>query len=183
MINNITNLSVVTPAEDPKVNDNINQVFSNYFADRSIISIGSFVRKVNSILMDLCDVTGGLWAVMLKYETKGEKFKFIIRNIDYSISYDITCALAAGVNYASSMAIVNQSFNRDKIAKHPVSYLRAKIITNHYDYIFEKKLLTDEDIAVWMMHTAYVPWYKRLFCRCILKERVVKDIKVEDYKL
>jgi hypothetical protein len=183
MINSITNLSVVTPAEDPGVNDDINQVFINYFSDRPVISIGSFVRKVNNILMDLCDVASGLWVIILKYETKGEKFKFIIRNIDQCISYDITCALAAGVNYASSMSIINQSFNRDKIAKHPVSYLRAKITTNHHDYVFEKKLLTDEDIAVWMMHTSYVPWYRRLFCRNILKERIIKDIKVEDYRL
>ena len=183
MINNIANLSVVTPAEDPKISDSINQVFSDYFAERPIISIGSFVRKVNNILMDLCDILNGLWVIMLKYETKGEKFKFIIRNVDHRINYDITCSLSDGVNYLSSISIVNQSFNRDKIAKHPVSYLRAKITSNRHNYVLEKKLLNDDDIAVWMMHVTHIPWYKRWFCRSILKERVIKDIKVEDYKL
>lgn len=183
MINNITNLSAVVSIEDPNISSKINQTFSNYFADKNIISIGSFIRKVNNILMDLCDILDGLWVVMLKYETKGEKFRFVIRNAEHNVNYDITCALSAGVNYASSMVIVNQSFNRDKMAKHPVSYLRAKITTNRNNYVLEKKLLLGEDIAVWTMHTVRKPWYVRLFRKNALNERVVKDTKVEAYKL
>jgi hypothetical protein len=172
-------------SSDPNVDEAITKVFTNYFADRTIISIGSFIRKVNSLLMDLCDTLQGLWTVVLRYDAKGEKFRFIIRNVDNHVSYDITCALADGVNYNGAITTVNTSFNRDKIAKHPVTHLLANIMTNRNDYVFEKKLLTSaEDIAVWTMVAVRKSWFKKLFAkRDPLKARVIKSIKVVQYKL
>ena len=183
---NLTNLYRVNPSENEAINVALEDVFSDVF-DKPIISVGSFVRKVHVLLMGLCDVTGGLWSVTLKYDEKLERFRFVIVNIERGNKFEIICSLSSGVNYAGAMDAVKKSFLRDKMAKHAVSWVKTVIAANTNEYTYEKKLLNDNtDIAVWIMHTNRLPWYKRLsklFSVIEPGNRVVSSINVVDYAL
>lgn len=183
---NLTNLYTINPASDDAVNTALESIFSNLF-DKSIISVGSFVRKVHVLLMGLCDVDNGLWSVTLKYDEKLERFRFVIVNVERGNKFEIICSLSSGVNYAGAMDAVKKSFLRDKMAKHAISWVKVAISANTNEYIYEKKLLNDNtDIAIWLMHTKRLPWYKRLFKAFSViepKDRVVSSIDVVDYAL
>lgn len=180
----LRNLHTVNPTGNAVLDKSIEQLFDTMF-DKDIISIGSFVRKVYVILMGLCDIVSGLWVVTLRYDQKQEQFRFIIKCIDKGYTYEITCSLASGVSYVSSMAVVRQSFTRDKITKHAVSYAKANIIADTNTYVYEKKLLRDDaDIAIWTMHVKPKPWYKKLFAKTVASaNRAVKKIDVLNYEL
>lgn len=180
----LKNFHVVNPTGDEKLDKSIENVFSTVF-DKEIISVGSFVRKVYALLMCLCDLDAGLWVATLRYEQKHERFRFIIKFIDRAYMSEVVCSLANGVDYVSALAVVRQSFTRDKITKHAVSYAKACISANTNVYIYEKKLLKDDDdIAIWTMHTKPKPWYKKLFAKIAAStDRVVNKIDVLNYEL
>lgn len=181
----LSNLTTVNTTGNTSVDNAISHVFDTLFDNREVISIGSFVRKVYALLMGLCDVCSSVWVITLRYDTKQERFRFIIKNVENSYQYEVICTLSSGVNYACALDVVNKSFIRDKMAKHAVSYIKTNIIADTNDYIYEKKLLNDEsDIAVWTMRAKSKPWYKRLFSKTIPPEkRTIKSIKVIDYNL
>lgn len=181
---NLKNFHVVNPTGDNKLNKAIENVFGTVF-DKEIISVGSFVRKVYALLMSLCDTDAGLWVATLRYEQKHERFRFIVKSVDREYMGEVVCSLANGVNYISALAVVRQSFTRDKITKHAVSYAKACISANTNEYIYEKKLLKDDDdIAIWTMHAKPKPWYKKLFAKTVASaNRVIKKIDVLNYEL
>ena len=180
----LKNFNVINPAGDAQKEKSIESVFNTAF-DKDIISAGSFVRKVCHLLMSLCDVTPGLWVATLRYEEPKERFRFLIKCIDKGYAYDVVCALANGVNYISVLSVVRKSFTRDKITKHAVSHAKAQITANTNTYIYEKKLLKDDDdIAIWTMIIKPKPWYRRLFTKAVTPEtRVVQKVDVLNYEL
>ena len=181
----LSNLTAVSTTGNTSVDNAVLHVFDTLFDNREVISVGSFVRKVYVLLMGLCDVCPSVWVIMLRYDTKQERFRFIITNVENSYRYEVACTLSSGVNYMCAIDAVNKSFIRDKMAKHPISYIKTNIIADTNSYIYEKKLRDDEsDIAVWTMRAKNKPWYKRLFCKAILPEnRTIKSINVIDYNL
>ena len=180
----LKNFNVINPAGDAQKEKSIESVFNTAF-DKDIISPGSFVRKVCHLLMSLCDVTPGLWVATLRYEEPKERFRFLIKCIDKGYAYDVVCALENGVNYVSVLSVVRKSFTRDKITKHAVSHAKAQITANTNTYIYEKKLLKDDDdIAIWTMIIKPKPWYRRLFTKAVTPEtRVVQKVDVLNYEL
>lgn len=179
------NFNVINPAGDATEEKSIKGVFEKVF-DKDIISPGSFVRKVSHMLMSLCDVAPGFWVATLRYEQPKECFRFIIKCIDKGYAYDVVCSLANGVNYISTLSVVRQSFTRDKITKHAVSHAKAKITANTNTYLYEKKLLKDDDdIAIWTMSIKPKPWYRRLFPKAVPPETrvVVQKVDVLNYEL
>jgi hypothetical protein len=185
-IGNITNLSLISDAvsESNEINE-LNDVFKRMFENKSIISFGSFIRKINVIMVNLCNVVDDLWVVVIKFDDKARKFSFVIKAVSKGIIYEVVCALDAGVNFDNSMLMVHRSFNRDKIAKHPVSYLKAKIFSTVDTFILKKSCLNNECIAEWNMCKVKRPWYKRLFGtpRSVLKDIVIVNSEVLEYKL
>ena len=182
----LVNLSVITPCTDLDVMRRSDEMFQRTFPDKSIISIGSFVRKIPSIMVNLCNIVNDLWVIVFKFDTKTKRFRFIIKGASTCITYEIICAIEDGVNYDGAMEVLNQSFTRDKMAKHPVSYLKAEIESDTTSYVFEKKLLNaNNDIAVWTMCRKKLPWYKRLFgrSRSVFKDVPIVSSKVLEYKL
>ena len=180
----LKNFNVINPAGDAQKEKSIESVFNTAF-DKDIISPGSFVRKVCHLLMSLCYVTPGLWVATLRYEEPKERFRVLIKCIDKGYAYDVVCALANGVNYISVLSVVRKSFTRDKITKHAVSHAKAQITANTNTYIYEKKLLKDDDdIAIWTMIIKPKPWYRRLFTKAVTPEtRVVQKVDVLNYEL
>lgn len=184
MMTRLKNFNVINPAGDASKEKSIESVFNTVF-DKDIISPGSFVRKVCHLLMSLCNMAPGFWVATLRYEHPKECFRFIIKCIDTGYAYDVVCSLANGVNYVSTLSVVRQSFTRDKITKHAVSHAKAKITANTNTYIYEKKLLKDDDdIAIWTMIIKPKPWYRRLFTKAEPPEsRVVQKVDVLNYEL
>lgn len=77
----LKNFNVINSAGDASEEKSIESVFNTAF-DKDIISPSSFVRKVCTLLMCLCDANSGMWVATLRYEQPQERFRFLIKCID-----------------------------------------------------------------------------------------------------
>jgi len=149
---------------NPRLFTSITNVFESLH-DKELVSIGSSLRRLISVMITMTDLTDTTWAAMVLYKPKTNIFIFRYNAFELDITIDLVSSCELGTRKDSVIKAVNDAFYHDKTVRYPVSYLSSVIHTNVGDFNFEKKLIGDPEVlAVWRCTPNKTLW-QRLFTK------------------
>ena len=169
-------------------------IMSQYFANKNRLTVGTMVRKLPYMLIELAAYNNKPWYLTCKYDTKsGGRFitritcpEDAVRIVDNgrtiggsTIALTAINLVSAGALYDNTVAVLEQTFQSDKWVTMPVSEAKVRLIVDNHAYIYQKVLHAADELGNKTYCFAVYPEKLNLFKRLYFK---VKDFIAKNAK-
>ena len=137
-------------------------IMSHYFLNNYRLTVGTMIRKLPFMLIELATHNSKPWYLTCKYDTKsGGRFISRItcpddtvpivekgRTIGSSaISLTAINLVSEGALYDNTLAVLNQAFESDKWVTMPVSEAKVRLVVDNRAYVYHKILHAADELG------------------------------------